>query len=193
MFEDIYGKYYQKSTLFLYPHLGISEDSEFKPVNTYIRWYEMYTEKDCKLICIFKKEDTDSYRNFEMDKLITNPLFHDYFNLAEDMVAYVFDFSDYMEEYIRVCTGKYSELSSMFKFKILNYFNCNLLQQVYIESYLYPSKYFDKYSDMLNCDIDLLESVGELCSKPDMEQETLISKPMTSEIVNNFLHLLKQN
>lgn len=193
MFEDIYGKYYQKSKLFLYPHLGIKEDSEYTPIDTYICWMEMYRIEDNKLICVYKKEDTDEYRNFEMDKLITNPLFHDYFDLAEDVRAYVFDFNQHLTDYTKVCEGKYSELSSMFKFKILNFFNCNLLHQVYIESYLYPSKYFDKYSDMLNCDIELLVSVGEVCSKPDMEQETLISKPMSDKIPNNFLHLLKQN
>jgi hypothetical protein len=34
--------------------------------------------------------------------------------------------------------------------------------------------YFDIYSKLLECSPALLEKVGELCDKPDVEKETLV-------------------
>jgi hypothetical protein len=41
----------------------------------------------------------------------------------------------------------------------------------YMESYLYPEKYYEIYSDMLNVPISTLEEVKELCDKPNLEKE----------------------
>ena len=53
-----------------------------------------------------------------------------------------------------------------------------------MNSYLYPESYFSNYAEVLNVDTDFLESVGELCSKPDIEKETLIMKEVKKEIIN---------
>ncbi len=41
----------------------------------------------------------------------------------------------------------------------------------YMESYLYPEKYYDIYSNILNIPISTLEEVKELCDKPDLNKE----------------------
>ena len=43
----------------------------------------------------------------------------------------------------------------------------------YMESYLYPEKYYEIYSDLLNISVSDLEEVGELCDKPDLKKEDL--------------------
>jgi hypothetical protein len=153
---------------------------------------DMYELGDCKFICVYHNRSDKEFKDFEHKHLLSNPLFYDYFLLPEDMVAYVFDFSGHPHEYHKIAHGKYSELVSEFKFKILNFFNANPHHHTYMDSYLYPKKYFDTYSDILNCDMELLVRVGELCSPPDMDQETLISKPIQLEITDNCLNLFNQ-
>jgi len=52
---------------------------------------------------------------------------------------------------------------------------------------LYPEKYFDDYAECLDVDVDMLKSVGELCEKPNVKNETLIMKKSNlenTEIIN---------
>jgi hypothetical protein len=190
--ENVYGKYFQKSKLFLYPLLKIRQGISIVPVQTYMRWLDMYELGDCKLICVYHKRSDDEYKRFEEKHLLSNPLFYDYFLLPDNMVAYVFDFSEHIHDYYKIAHGKYSELSSNFKFKVINFFSSNPIHSAYVDSYLYPDKHFNLYSELLNCNIELLMEVGELCSTPDIDQETLISKAILLEIEDNSLHLLKQ-
>ena len=55
-----------------------------------------------------------------------------------------------------------------------------------MKSYLYPDKYFDDYADILDVDIDMLKSVGELCNKPDLKKETftMMEHLQNTEIIN---------
>jgi hypothetical protein len=51
-----------------------------------------------------------------------------------------------------------------------------------MRSFLFPSEYFERYAHLLNVPVELLHEVGELCSHPDMNQETMpphnqVSKP----------------
>jgi hypothetical protein len=39
---------------------------------------------------------------------------------------------------------------------------------------LYPEIHFKDYARILNVDVELLESVGELCDKPDLDKEMLL-------------------
>lgn len=189
--NNVYKKYFQKSTMFLYPLLKIKQGSSIVPIQTYMRWIDMYELGDCKLICVYHKRDDKEFKTFEKKFLLSNPLFYDYHLLPDDKVAYVFDISKDSHDYHKIQHGKYSELSSEFKFKVLNFFNANPHNQAYIDSYLYPDKYFGLYADLLNCNVDILINVGELCSCPDMEQETLLSKVIKLEIKDNCLNLSK--
>jgi len=46
---------------------------------------------------------------------------------------------------------------------------------VYVDSYLFPEKYFQLYADLLDTSEELLRSVGELCSPPDLDKENLVA------------------
>ena len=58
--------------------------------------------------------------------------------------------------------------------KYLNYFDDNSANHIYVESYLFPDKFYEQYASILNVDVSLLKTVGELCTKPDLEKETLL-------------------
>jgi hypothetical protein len=53
-----------------------------------------------------------------------------------------------------------------------------------MKSYLLPEKYFEDYAKILLVDKTMLEMVGELCGKPDIEKETLIMNEVEKEIIN---------
>lgn len=175
--------YVQKSRIFLYPMLGIKRGHSSTPINTYIAWEGRYALSDCKFICEYYIRDDEEFKNLERDKLAGNPLFDTFYQLEDDVGIYVFDFSDYVEDFLNFYKGRYSKLSSQTKRKILNFFKNHATHHVYIESYLYPKKYIPLYADLLSGEskdipdmIKLLKEVGELCSKPDMSKECLVTK-----------------
>jgi hypothetical protein len=65
------------------------------------------------------------------------------------------------------------------KRKIRDFFEKNSGNYVYVDSYLFPEKYFQLYADLLGVNEDMLRSVGELCSPPNLDKENLVA-----EIVN---------
>ena len=190
--KNVYGKYFQKSMMFLYPLLRIRQGSSIVPIQTYLAWEDMYDLGDYKLICVYHNRHDQEFKKFEEKFLLSNPMFYDYFMLPDNMVAYVFDFTEYSRDFYKVANGVYSQLSSEFKFKVINFYSGNPHNAAYIDSYLYPEKHFHQYSEILNCDVELLVEVGELCTPPHMESETLISKPIILELSDNCIHLLKQ-
>jgi hypothetical protein len=191
--NNVHKKYFQKSMMFLYPLLKIRQGSSIVPVQTYMRWEDKYELGDNKLICVYHNREDAEFKKFERERLLGNELFYDYFPLPENMVAYVFDMSEYSRDYYKIANGRYSCLTSDFKFKVIRFFAGNPHHANYIDSYLYPDVHFYDYAELLNCSVELLKEVGELCSPPDMNQETLLSKPILLEITDNCLHLLKEN
>lgn len=190
--KNVYEKYFQKSKMFLYPILKMRQGSSIVPIQTYMAWQDMYELGDYKLICVYHNRKDAEFKAFEDKHLLSNQLFYDYFLLPDDMVAYVFDLSEYSHDYRLIALGQYSELSSEFKFKVINFFSSNPHHAAYIDSYLYPERHYYTYAELLNCDVDILVNVGQLCSPPDFSQETLLSKPMEVRIEDNSLHLSKQ-
>ena len=69
--------------------------------------------------------------------------------------------------------GKYSHMSLSHKRRIKNFYGIYSSNFVYIDSFLTPDKYYGIYADILDVDIELLKKVGELCDKPDLQQENL--------------------
>ena len=57
------------------------------------------------------------------------------------------------------------------KTQILDFFGDIGTISKYMESYLFPEKYYDVYSDILNVPISLLAETIELCDKPDLDKE----------------------
>jgi hypothetical protein len=60
------------------------------------------------------------------------------------------------------------------KRKIRDHFDKNGSNFMYMDSFLFPEKYFNIYSELLGISEETLRDVGELCTIPDMEKEILI-------------------
>jgi hypothetical protein len=67
------------------------------------------------------------------------------------------------------------------KRKIRDHFNKNSSTHVYVDSYMFPEKYFSLYANLLGVNEELLREVGELCSKPDLEKENLMAEVINLE------------
>jgi hypothetical protein len=69
--------------------------------------------------------------------------------------------------------GRYSKLSTVLKRAIKTYYGESSTEYDYIESYLYPEKYFEVYAKLLDVDVKMLKKIGELCDPCDLEKEKL--------------------
>lgn len=165
--------YTQKSKIFLYPLLGIQRGVSITPIQTYLQWADYYTVVDNKLICNYYLRTDPEFKNFKEKILISNKYFEEFYELEDGTGAFVFDFSDYAVDYQKVINGKYSQLSDGHKIIVSNFFRNHPKHHVHILSYLNPKRFFADYAELLKVSPDLLESVGELCSIPDMDKETL--------------------
>jgi hypothetical protein len=185
--KNIYPEYIQKSRLFLYPILNIRRGSSVTPIQTYMSWDNVYTTNDCKFIVVYHLRDDADFKAHE-EKLIKHKLFDGFFELDDGTGAYIFDFSELESQYKNIINGKYSKLADAYKAKILLFFRNHSKHHTYIESYLYPEKYFRDYAKILNVETSLLKQVGELCSLPDLTKEKLEvkSKVLNFETINNL-------
>lgn len=176
--QSLYKDYVQKSKIFLYPALDIKRGHSVTPIQTYTAWDKKYKFEDYKLICLYYMRSDEEFRLFEKQKLFGNPLFCDFKITDDDKGVYIFDFSKYKDDWDKFLIGRYSKLSPDLKRKIRAFFgNANL---GYIDSFLYPERYFSMYAEMLSSKredepsmLKLLKEVGELCSIPNLELENL--------------------
>jgi|APGre2960657404_1045060.scaffolds.fasta_scaffold02439_4 hypothetical protein len=171
--NSVYKKYFQKSKVFLYPLLGIKRGTSVIPVETYVSWEGHCTAEDMKLICLYDVRTDAEYMNFEKNVLLNHNRLSDYVKVNSQAV-FTFDFSDLEDDWSHFMNGKYSKISLNLKQKILNFFDKYSGNYAYMHSYLIPEKYFENYAELLGADVQMLIKVGELCSKPDTEKETLI-------------------
>jgi len=172
MIESLYTKYFQKSRSFLFPALGIKRTSNFTPAGVYLSIDDSFQPDDVKLICSYKLDNSEGYKKFETQMLISNPLFS-HTIITEKYKLYVFDFEIYKADWFNFLLGKYSKLSNVLKRAIKTYYGENSSEYKYIETYLYPEKYFDIYAKMLDVPVSTLKELGELCDPCDLEKETL--------------------
>ena len=172
MIESLYTKYFQKSRSFLFPALGIKKTSNFSPSGTYIGLNSLIEPEDIKLVCAYKENQSEGFKIFEDQMLLSNPLFMQVLHIR-DYNLYVFDFQTYADDWFNVITGKYSKLSNVLKRAIKTYYGENSSEYKYIESYLYPEKYFEIYAKLLDIDVLTLKKIGELCDPCDLEKENL--------------------
>jgi hypothetical protein len=159
--------------VFLYPLLGIKRGTSVIPVETYVSWEGHCTAEDMKLICLYDVRTDAEYMNFEKNVLLNHNRLSDYVKVNSQAV-FTFDFSDLEDDWSHFMNGKYSKISLNLKQKILNFFDKYSGNYAYMHSYLIPEKYFENYAELLGADVQMLIKVGELCSKPDTEKETLI-------------------
>lgn len=172
MISEIYRKYFQKSYTFLYPLLGFHKSKHPRPEQTYIAWEGMFSASDRRLVCVYSKEDTDAWKKFEQDHLITNKYFDQCVPVDDDTIVYVFDLNILQADFDAFLAGKYSKMSAAAKKVLTDYYGVHTPEWVYIESFLFPEKYFKQYAQILNIEEEILREVGELCENIDQEQET---------------------
>lgn len=170
--ETLHKNYIQKSRVFLYPMLDIKRGVSVTPNEVYISWEGHYKPEDMKLICLYHLRSDDDFKLFEKTKLLGSKLFHDFKLVEDNKGVFVFDFSQYKEDWSYFLKGKYSKLSLSFKNKIKS-FNLNSSSYDYVESFLEPDKYYEVYSALLGLTVETLRSIGELYDPPDIEKETL--------------------
>lgn len=174
--DALYKNYFQKSKVLLYPLLGIKRGCVAIPEQTYLSWQGYLTPEDMKLICIYPKRSDNAYINFENNTLIKHNRLCDVVELNDEQKLFTFDFSDLKDDWNKFINGQYSQINSELKRKIRDHFDKNTGNYVYIDSYLFPEKYFSLYAELLGTNVELLTSVGELCSKPDLEKENLVAE-----------------
>lgn len=172
MISNLYTKYFQKSRSFLYPALGIKRTSHHSPSGTYIALEGLVNPEDLKLICTFKEDESEGFKSFEQQMLLSNPLFSSIVHV-EGYRVYLFDFTGYQSDWFNFIMGKYSQFSTPLKKAIKLYYGENSSEYKYMDSYLHPEKYFEVYAKLLSVDTHILKEVGELCDPCDLEKETL--------------------
>lgn len=159
----------------------------FSPVQTYISMGDgIIKPEDSKLICVFDKVISAEFQGFEKKSLLGNTFFKDYFK-NEDQGVYIFDLKDRNRDWLAFLSGKYSEISDDLKMEIRDYFGKNSNEYEYIDTYLYPDKYFKLYAKLLHIEEEVLKNVGELCDRYDPVKENL------KLFQNNFELLKKSN
>ena len=170
----LYRQYFQKSRVFLYPALDIRRGGSVTPIQTYVSWEDHYKPEDRKFVCLYHLRDDEDFTRFEKHKLLGNLNFHDFKQVEEDKGVYVFDYKFIGKDWDHFIEGRYSKMSSVHKRTITQFYGSYSSSFEYVESMLYPDKYYQKYAKILNVDIDLLKEVGELCSPPDLTRESLV-------------------
>lgn len=171
--KSLFKDYFQKSRIFLYPILEIKRGSSVTPIETYTSWKGHYSIQDMKLICLYHLRNDIEFRKFEKDKLLKNKHFIDFKEIEDDKGVYIFDFSPYKNDWNKIISSKYSQITPSYKKKIEDFFGKNDSNFTYIESFLYPEKYYSMYAEMMQVKEELLKEVGELCSKMNLKKETL--------------------
>lgn len=171
--KDIYTKYFQKSATFLYPLLNIRKSKHPTPRQTYISWDDNVKKENKMFICLYDREDSDQWKRFEANILMTHPLLIESVIVSEDQVLYIFDFNtpEVSGDFDHFLNGKYSKFSNESKKLITDYFGIQSPEWIFIESYIHPRKYFSTYAEILNVDVESLQKVGELCDKYNSEKE----------------------
>jgi hypothetical protein len=179
--DALYKDYFQKSKVFLYPLLGLKRGSAAAPKQCYLSWNNAITPEDMKLICVYTKRSDSEYKQFEAKFLINHKRLSDYIELQDNELLLAFDFSDIESDWKYFINGKYSKMDSDLRRRILNHFDKHSGSYPYLESFLFPNKYFSLYSTLLAVDEQILRDVGELCTPPDLEKENLVAQVLDLE------------
>jgi hypothetical protein len=160
----------------LYPILQIRKN-DFAPVQSYLSWSRFVQPTDCKLVCVFASSNK-RFDGFERGILLPHKMFSGRFPLRNGRVVYLFDLSTYKYDWDLFLRGKYSRLSIGTKQSIRNYFGTDTPEFAYMDTYIFPDKHFNRYSELLydsdeqNDGLKVLTAVGELCDPFDSARET---------------------
>jgi hypothetical protein len=171
--STLYKVYFQKSKIFVYPLLDIKKGTGVTPIQTYFRWEGNFEPEDNKLVAVYEKREDETFINFEKNILLKHTRLIDY-QESEGIITCIFDFDDIKTDWEHLINGRYSKMNPKIKRKIKDYFKDSASNAKYIESYLYPEKFYPIYAELLAVNISLLQTAVELCDKPNMEKESLV-------------------
>jgi hypothetical protein len=164
MASKIYTDYAQKSTVFIFPALGMSRKSIDSPIQTFCLWSGRYTIDDKKFIILYDKS------KIPQRILERSPYYYDYIE-EDEYAAYIFDMAHMRDDWYSIINGKYSKLTHSTKDTILKSYSGRKAYIDIIKGYLYPEDYYEEYAEFYGVSIDTLKQAGELCSKPDLVLE----------------------
>jgi hypothetical protein len=153
--------------------IGIRKGTVYPPIETYIALKGKVGPEDMMLVVLYEKNESEGFQAFEKKMLLNNPMFTSKLETKTHSV-YLFNFQMHQNDWFNFIMGKYSKLSSGLKNAIKLYYGDSTKGYMYMESYLFPQKHFDKYAELLNVDVDVLKKIGELCDGCDLEKETLV-------------------
>jgi len=173
--SDLYTNYFHKSRVFLYPLLELPKGTGVTPIETYIRWDGKIHQNKMKLICVYHDRSDLEFKRVERDILEKHPMYH-LTIIADGHKVIIFDFSKQEKDWNYFINGEYSKLSYQSKGKIKRFFGNKTENSVYVDSWLYPHKYFELYARFLREEVSTIKTVGELCDRPNMKKETFVSK-----------------
>jgi hypothetical protein len=174
MLKDIYRTYFRKAGPFLYPTLNLPINKNFPSSGVYTALDDEIKKEDRKLIYTFDP-NKEGYRQYMNRVHKTNSNFIEEIQISHDLTALIFDCSAATETWDAYLNAKYSQFRDQDKKLILKYFSYNKANLLYLTSFLYPERYFEQYAKILDVDLELLKGVGELCDKPNFEEEHLKS------------------
>jgi hypothetical protein len=125
MIKNIPKEYFQKSKIFLYPILGIPRGNNFIPVNTYVAWNNKIVKEEFSFLCVYNIVDSQEYRDFELKYLFDNKRFKGFYYLEDNKGVYIFDFTDFTDDYLLFLGSNYSQMSNQIK-KILGFLSASI-------------------------------------------------------------------
>jgi hypothetical protein len=175
MVKDVYKSYFQKSSVFLYPLLNIPKNYGVvnkRPKKTYIASKNTFKPEDLKLFAVYENSDDSNWKIYFERVLLKNKNVEGYFTNGDEIIV-LFSLDNFREDLEHFLNGKYSKFSNEARKAISSYYGVQTPEWAYLESFLYPSKYFKDYAKILDVDEEALREVGELCNKYDLEKETL--------------------
>lgn len=168
--NEIYKKYFQKSKIFMYPLLGIVRGNVI-PDEVYFSISDKYKPQDRKLVLVYDPKMDLKYETFKEDSLVKHELLLERFEDHNGNEIFVFDMSAFASDWDLFLAGKYSQMSLDVRSQILNFFEKKSANYAYLQSFLFPEKWFNRYAEILDVSETLLKEVGELCDKPNVEKE----------------------
>lgn len=181
--------YRQKSKLFLFPLLCITNKASFTPHNTYLAdTHKLITPDECRLIVTYSQEaanvDREKFDHFESKLLFGSRFFIDKYD-TDELLVYIFDLKMYKEDFNNFLTGKYSKLTQSVKKKIDEFWSSNGRPNGYIRRFLWPMMpgAYEFFAEQYGVEVDVLKEGIELCSAPDIDKETLDSKKTQENLV----------
>ena len=182
MISSLYDKYFQKSKVFLYPLLELPKTNLISLTQTYIIWENIIRQDDYKLICLYDNVHSNQFIKYENKHILDSKYFIEKHQGKNNQAIYIFNLSDFSEDWYYFLKGKYSRFSEKSNLLIQRYYGVNSNEYKYINTFLNPSDYVTLYSKLLNVSEQTLKEVGELCDVYDINKEFLKFTPINLEI-----------